>query len=114
MVARLATVTDQILRSLETDAPGECLGELQAAAQTLDRHGLPTWEQLKFGARPQPFDAERGEWQHGWQHHASSASEHHFRETVIVGSKPTLANPTDFGQSDFGQSNFGQTDFGQS
>ena len=88
MVAdRLSTVADQILRSLETDAPTGCLGELQEAARTLDSHSFvdrPTWEQLKFGARPPPFDAESGEWQHGWQHHASSASEHHFRETVIV------------------------------
>ena len=87
MVAdRLPTVAHQILRSLDTDAPGGCLEELQEAARTLDQHGFvdrPTWEQLRFGARPPRVDAERGEWQHGWQYHASSASEHHFRETVL-------------------------------
>ena len=86
MVAvRLPTVARQILTSLDTDAPGGCLEELQEAARTLDRHGFvdrPTWGQLRLGARPPPVDAERGEW-HGWQYHASSASEHHFRETVI-------------------------------
>ena len=25
-----------------------------------------------------------GEWQHGWQYHASSSLEHHFRETVTL------------------------------
>ena len=38
-----------------------------------------------MGARP-PLVAsfELGEWQHGWQFHASSPLEHHFRETVIL------------------------------
>ena len=87
MVAvRLPTVARQILTSVDTYAPGGCLEELQEGARTLDRHGFvdrPTWGQLRLGARPPPVDAERGEWQHGWQYHASSTSEHHFRETVI-------------------------------
>ena len=65
---------------------GDCLEELQEAARAMDHHGFvnrPNWEQLRFGARPSRVDAERGEWQHGWQYHACSASEHHFRETEI-------------------------------
>ena len=27
---------------------------------------------------------ELGEWAHGWQHYATSASEHHFRESVVL------------------------------
>ena len=43
----------------------------------------PVWASLRDGARPPVVSsAEPGEWQHGWQHHASSASEHHFRETI--------------------------------
>ena len=33
---------------------------------------------------PRPRSTEPGEWQHGWQHHASSSLEHHFRETVVL------------------------------
>ena len=69
MVAdRLPTVAHQILNFLDTDAPSGCLEELQEAARALDHHGFvnkPTWEQLRFGARPPRVDAERGEWQHG-------------------------------------------------
>ena len=53
---------------------------------TLDRSGFvdrPGWHQLRMGARPPLVaSAEPGEWQHGWQYHASSPLEHHFRETV--------------------------------
>ena len=40
---------------------------------------------MKDGARPpvQPSQ-EPGEWQHGQQQHASSASEYHIRETVMI------------------------------
>ena len=46
----------------------------------------PTWEELRAGARPHlpPEHAEPGEWQHGWQYHASSSSELHFRETLVL------------------------------
>ena len=63
---------------------------------------------------PHQHGSEPGEWPHGWQYFASSASEHHFRETVVLaqscaadqahlrshsgagssGSWPTLAKPT--------------------
>ena len=55
----------------------------------LDRHGLvgrPSWVDLKDGAQPPvPASKKPGEWQHGLQHHASSASECNFRETVMTG-----------------------------
>ena len=35
--------------------------------------------------RPRPPEAsDPGEWPHGWQYYASSASEHHFRELVVL------------------------------
>ena len=34
--------------------------------------------------RPPVTDVEPGEWAHGRQHHASSASEHHFRKVVVL------------------------------
>ena len=43
------------------------------------------WHQLRMGARPPLVASSKpGEWQHGWQYHASSPLEHHFRETVIL------------------------------
>ena len=46
--------------------------------------GRPSWEELRQGAKPGPYEAEPGEWPHGWQYFASSASEHHFTETVFL------------------------------
>ena len=38
----------------------------------------------RCGVRPPPANVvEPGEWPHGWQYYASSASEHHFRRTVM-------------------------------
>ena len=52
----------------------------------------PGWAALRDGARaPVVSSAEPGEWQHGWQYRASSASEHHFRETMVL----SLARPVD-------------------
>ena len=55
----------------------------------LDRCGFvdrPNWEALRRVLQPRPpgAAAEPGEWQHGWQYFASSSSEHHFRETVVL------------------------------
>ena len=65
-----------------------CLGELHTACGILDREGFvgrPTWDELLAGARPLPPEAaDSGEWQQGWEHYASSASEHHFRENVVL------------------------------
>ena len=36
------------------------------------------------------LSAEPGEWQHGWQYHASSSSELHFRETLVLAQSCAL------------------------
>ena len=62
--------------------------ELRAVATCLDRHGFvgrPGWVDLQMGVRPPPVDeSEPGEWAHGWQHCASSASEYHYRKSVVM------------------------------
>ena len=73
---RLPTLTEQFLGQLEAEPAGEgCLVQLCGATRV----------ELKDGLRPpQPVSSEPGEWQHGWQYHASSSLEHHFMETVII------------------------------
>ena len=64
-----------------------CFNEVQSAARTLDRHGFvgrPNWSELRLGVRPPPYFSEPGEWPHGWQYYASSASDTHYRETVVL------------------------------
>ena len=85
---RLPSISNQIADVLDgAQAPG-CLGELQTTTQVLDRNGFisrPGWRALQGGARPpHQHGSEPGEWPHGWQYFASSASEHHFRETVVL------------------------------
>ena len=85
----LPVVATQVLAHLTMDqrATG-CLGELQEATDRLDHEGFvskPEWTALRDGTRPPQADAsEPGEWQHGWQYHASSSSEHHFRKSVVI------------------------------
>ena len=85
---RLPSLGDEILEAMTGEQAGGCIEELVSAAGQLDRGGFlkrPDWLQLRAGARPPaPLDAEPGEWQHGWQFHASSPLEHHFRETVLL------------------------------
>ena len=54
-------------------------GAVVRGNQVLDHAGFlgrPTWAELKDGLRPpQPVSSEPGEWQHGWQYHASSSLE---------------------------------------
>ena len=84
---RLPAATEEILAHLIGEPEG-CLRELQTASGILDREGFvgrPSWQELRAGARPPPpLTADPGEWEHGWQCYASSASEHHFRETVVL------------------------------
>ena len=58
------------------------------AAATLDRQGFlgrPQWDDLRRGVRPPPDPThEPGEWAHGWQYYATSASEFFFREAVVL------------------------------
>ena len=45
----------------------------------------PTWHQVVDGVRPeQVFEAEPGEWNHGWQYYAASRIEQNHRESVIL------------------------------
>ena len=54
---------------------------------SLDDRFLRDWFALQSGARPpQQHVSEPGEWPHGWQYFASSASDHHFREIVLAQS----------------------------
>ena len=86
--ARLPRVTANIVGGLVREAPlTRCVGELQESARSLDHSwfvGRPEWTALRDGARSHEFVAEPGEWQHGWQYFASSCSESHFRETVVL------------------------------
>ena len=82
---RLPVVATQALAHLMIDqrATG-CLGELQEVTDMLDHEGFltrPEWTALRDGAAS---PSGPGEWQHGWQHHASSSSEHHFRKSVVI------------------------------
>ena len=82
---RLPQVAGHVVGAVTNEeVPTGCLGELKDAAAQLDRAGFvlrPGWAALRDGARlPVVSSAETGEWQHGWQYHASSASEHHFLE----------------------------------
>ena len=65
-----------------------CIGELREAADRLDREGFvnrPEWIALKDVQRPEVVEMwELGEWHHGWQYYASSCSEYHYRETVVL------------------------------
>ena len=77
-----------------------CLTELREVADRLDRQGFvgrPGWGELKLGARPPPaHTVEPGEWAHGWQYHASSASEYNFRETVVLPQSSASPGPPSF------------------
>ena len=89
MQRRLPEVADAIIQRLvHVPELGGCLHELKSVGNALDHHGFvsrPGWIQLSMGARPLPMQTvEPGEWPHGWQYYASSASEHHFRGTVML------------------------------
>ena len=89
VVERLPEVANRVVDELNEGEDLEgCLAEVSAAADRLDRQGFverPSWADLNEGVRPPvPVSQEPGEWQHGWQHHASSDSEYQFRETVMI------------------------------
>ena len=83
-----ALAQSTVIQLEEAEEAAACLGELRAAATCLDRHGFlgrPGWVDLQMGVRPPPVDeSEPGEWAHGWQHYASSASEYHYRKSVVM------------------------------
>ena len=88
MSEQLPVVAISIVTALENQDARGCLGELLEAAHRLDREGFvsrPDWRALSCGARPPvASNPDPGEWQHGWQYHASSCSEHQFRETMML------------------------------
>ena len=87
-----------LLADLESaeGARAQCLREVQAAADLLDREGFeqagvgarPSWRQLFDGARPPAQEDRRetepGEWIHGWQFYASSTRETFYREHHLM------------------------------
>ena len=84
---RLPELTTHIIDEMARGSQG-CLAELSTACARLDRSGFisrPGWPELRAGERPPPpRSTELGEWQHGWQCHASSSLEYQFRETVVL------------------------------
>ncbi|CAK0841880.1 unnamed protein product [Prorocentrum cordatum] len=68
------------------------LAAAAAAAQLLETEGFrrPSWTDLLQGLRPEAPPrseaAEPGEWQHGWQFHACSARNTHYRDNVFMPS----------------------------
>ena len=98
-----ALAQSTVIQLEQAEEPAACLGELRAAATCLDRHGFvgrPGWVDLQMGVRPPPVDeSEPGEWAHGWQHYASSASEYHYRKSrclaPVVSCQPG-ASPVSF------------------
>ena len=73
-------------------APHEdCLAELHACGQTLDREGFrwrPTWSELRAGIRPPDVaEGEPGEWQHGWQYWSSSVTDASFRKLTLLSGR---------------------------
>ena len=86
---RLPQVAQDVLDGLNGVREAEgCIRELRDVTVELDRHGFvgrPAWADLVVGVRPPPANAyEPGEWAHGWQYFASSASEYFFRETTVL------------------------------
>ena len=62
--------------------PEWSLSELVQATSQLDQEGFaerPSWSELRRGKRPPP-----GEWQHGWQYWAYSASDRTFRKSTML------------------------------
>ena len=89
LAGRSPEVANRLLDELSGhENPVGCLGEVSPEAEQLDSYGFvvrPSWVDLRDGARPPvPVSQEPGEWQPGWQHHASSAYVYHFRETVVL------------------------------
>ena len=104
---RLPRMAENIVTSLEDRHLEGCLGELKDAARSwTTRVSSPVlfWAELSRDKRPPLADSsELGEWQHGWQFHASSSSEHgrfyhgaHVRNVCPrLGTQPTMVDSDD-------------------
>ena len=88
LAKRLPNVSQNIVHHLVGEEGTGCLVELARAAANLDHQGFvgrPSWEDLRRGTRPPPRgESEPGECHHGWQYYASSTSEDHHRETMVL------------------------------
>ena len=90
--ARCPRLTQSLIAELgKHRSPSQLVQELVAASGKLSAEGfhlLPSWEDLRDGARPELLELspEPGEWAHGWQFHASSISEDFFRRRVVLPS----------------------------
>ena len=75
------TITQNVLDDAEHDG---CFGRVEESHGPFGppRVGRPEWERCRV--RPPPGNiVEPGEWPHGWQYCASSASKHFFSRTVV-------------------------------
>ena len=84
---RAPEVCTELLRELEgPPSRAQCVREAQHAAAVLAADGMEVPEWSKFSdphfRAPQPVDPEVGEWTHGWQFHASVASNSLFATSV--------------------------------
>ena len=82
---RFPVVASQVLAHL-TD--NRAIGRVAGGDRQADHEGFvsrPEWTALRDGSRhPQADTSEPGEWQHGWQYHASSSSERNFQKSVVI------------------------------
>ena len=87
--SRMPAVAERVTTILaREDLVVGCLNEVQSAARTLDRHGFAGKPDLGrvcvWASDLHLYFSEPGEWPHGWQYYASSASDTHYRETVVL------------------------------
>ena len=91
---RLPAVSAAIIEQSTRGAEQSCLGALQRAADTLDREGFvmrPSWHDLQRGRRlpllQNMLSLASGSM--AGSYHASSSSEFHFRETLVLAQSCT-------------------------
>ena len=89
MASRCPELANLLLVELEkgVTSEAECLRHAAAAKQTLlsEDFVCPSWREVHNGVRPpEPEQStEPGEVRHGWQYHAASRRETHYREAVV-------------------------------
>ena len=92
MAARCPTLAEKLLLELEKE--DSRVASTQAATEAKQRllaegyHDCPSWREVYHGKRPpEPKErAEPGEFRHGWQYHAASRRETHYREARVMPS----------------------------
>ena len=81
--ARLPSLGEEILEAKTGEQAKGCIEELVSAAGQLDRGGFCN-DHIGCSCEQEPAHQWLLMPQHGWQFHASSPLEHHFRETVLL------------------------------